>query len=154
MTIEHIKGNSYIPKPSGKSESSSKINRTKEHSKTNDSANTSKSATQLSLSGSKFADEATLAKSVLDNMRQGSLDSLKKIKQNIASGTYDNESVQNKVSSLVKNDIFSFQSILSPPAEDKNDVPAISDIHKKHLLENTEVIKKVSSKVAEDLERM
>ncbi len=154
MTIKHIKGNSYTPRQTGKSESASKINKTKEHSKTTDSANASKSATQLSLSDSKFDNEVTFAKNVLCNIRRGSLDSLKKIKQNIDSGTYDNESVQNEVSSLIKNDIFALQHILSHPSGDKNDAPTISDDHKKRLLENTEVVKMVSDRVSEDLKHL
>ncbi|HYW36327.1 MAG TPA: hypothetical protein VE868_13035 [Balneolaceae bacterium] len=155
MNIEQIKGNKYIPAgKSPKSKSSSKTNRSGKGSDARKTSNrTGKSATNLSLSESKFKNEVAFTKQVLSNTRQKSLDSLKKIKQKINSGAYNNKKIHQEISSLVKNDLSTLQSIFSHSSVKKSSV-TISEKRKKHLLNNPDVTKKISNRVLKDLQNL
>jgi len=155
MNIEQIKGNKYIP--AGKSPKSKSSSKTNQSGKGSDARKTSirtgKSATNLSLSESKFKNEVAFTKQVLSNTRQKSLDSLKKIKQKINSGAYNNKKIHQEISSLVKNDLSTLQSIFSHSSVKKSSV-TISEKRKKHLLNNPDVTKKISNRVLKDLQNL
>jgi hypothetical protein len=153
MNIEQIKGNRYTPQKAGKSSSSSKTNRAESHSEAANSNDTQKAA-NLSLSGTQFDSEISLAKRVLNNVQQESLDSLKNIKQKINEGAYNSEDVHRKMSALIENDLATLTHSL-PHTSDAGEVsPTLSDEHRKRLLEDPDVLKKVSTNIAKDLEQL
>jgi hypothetical protein len=153
MNIEHIKGNRYTPQKTEKGAPSSKMNRTKSGSKASGISNIQKAA-NLSLSGSQFDSEITFAKKALSNVQQESLDSLKEIKQKMNDGAYNSEEVHRKMSLLIKNDLSTLTHIFPHSSDTRNAPPALSDEHKKRLLEDPDVIKKISENIAKDIEHL
>jgi anti-sigma28 factor (negative regulator of flagellin synthesis) len=153
MNIEQIKENRYTPQKTKRGASSSKTDRTESRSRASGTGSTQR-ATNLSLSGSQFDSEITFAKEMFSNIQQESLDSLKEIKQKINDGAYNSEEVHRKMSPLIKNDLSTLTHILLHSSDTRNTPPALSDEHKKRLLEGPDVIKKVSENIAKDIENL
>ena len=155
MNIDHIKGKNYSPNKSRKADESSGVNRSESGSKSPESkSNKVASSDNLSLSGSIFENEVAFTKKILSNSRSDSLERLRKIKQKINSGAYNNEAVHEKISTLVSRDLTSLQSILSGPEESGDASSTISENHKQRLLENPEVTKKVADRIAQVLRNL
>jgi predicted phage-related endonuclease len=154
MNIEQIKGNRYIPQKVGKSNSASEADQTKSRSKTGNAAGNAQGAINVSLSESKFDDETAFAKKLLADNRKESLDSLKKIKQKIENGAYNKKEIHQKISTLIKNDISTLTHIFPHSSDDENVSPKLSDGYKKQLLENPDMVKKVSKNIAKDIEHI
>jgi anti-sigma28 factor (negative regulator of flagellin synthesis) len=154
MNIEQIKGNRYTPLKAGKGDSSSKANEAKSHSKSAGSSGKNQNATNVSLSDSIFDGEISFAKNALSNIRHNSLNSLKEIKQKIDEGAYDSEKVHQEISSLVEKDLPNLTNIFPHSTDAGNAPPTISGDHKKRLLQNPEVLKKVSENIAKELQHI
>lgn len=154
MTINKVKGNNYGPNKPEKSNSVSKSSDAARSNNTSKSqaAGSPKNAATLSLSGSKFESELSFAKNILSNARQDSLASLKKIKQKINSGAYNNEAVHKEISSFIQSDLSSLEGLLSKPAESHApSSPVLTAERREHLLENPEVTKKIADQIARQL---
>ncbi len=153
MNIDNIKSNSYSNKKTGKSDSSAKTG--KANSRSGDAQSKSgglpKNAANLSLSGSEFKSEVAFTKKVLANSRNESLASLPKIKQKINAGVYNSDKIAKEISLNIANDLTSLPSSSSESADKASAGAEITGDHKKRLLEDPQVTKKVADKIADVL---
>lgn len=152
MTIDQINGSGFTPHKPGKGDSASKANEGKSSPAAKGTSGQHSDVANLSLSDSIFDNEIEFTRNALSNIRHESIDSLKNIKQKIDAGAYNSDEVHREMSSAIEKELPNLTNIFSHSSNAGNAPATISDYHKERLLNDPDVIKKVSETIVQDLQ--